>query len=135
MILPTLANVEWPSAMVASALVICPTIFFTVVAARHTIHDVEKLAGYFASAFGVLLGVFITYFFTEKTTQAKVETVQAQSAAELGLAQTELAAYRAASDALKTKSPEIAKWFEEMIVTPTSYRKPKSPTPSPSPSE
>src|SRR6266550_4694693 len=118
MILPILANVELPSAIVASALIICPTIFFTAVAIRHTIRDVEKLAGYFASAFGVLLGVFITYFFTREATQAKIQAVQAGSEAQLRFAQTEVNAYKAASDAVKTKlSPEDAKWFEKMIYT------------------
>jgi len=150
MILPILANVEWPSAIVASALIICPTIFFTAVAVRHTIRDVEKLAGYFASAFGVLLGVFITYFFTREATQAKIQAVRAGSETKLGFAQAELNAYKTASDAVKTKlSPEDAKWFDEMIYTPAVnkpratpapkdtkwhyqiYRNPTSPTPTP----
>jgi len=150
MILPILANAELPSAIVAIALIICPTIFFIAVAVRHTIRDVEKLAGYFASAFGVLLGVFITYFFTREATQAKIQAVQAGSEAQLRFAQTELNAYKTASDAVKTKlSPEDAKWFDEMIYMPTGnkpratpapkdakwhyqiYQKSKSPTPTP----
>jgi hypothetical protein len=150
MMLRILANVELPSAIVASLLIICPTIFFTAVAMRHTIRDVEKLAGYFASAFGVLLGVFITYFFTREATQTKIQAIQTGNEAELRFARTELNAYRAASDAVKTKlSPEDGKWFDEMIYMPTVnksqatpaakdakwqyqiYRNTKSPTPMP----
>src|SRR5205814_9050624 len=105
---------------------------------------------YFASAVGVHLGVFITYSCTREATQAKIQAGQAGSEAQLRFARTELNAYRAASDAVKTKlSPEDAKAFHEMIYMPTGnkpratpapkdaqwhyqiYRNPKSPTPTP----
>jgi hypothetical protein len=58
MILPIFANVELPSAIVACALIICPTIFFTVVAWRHQPREVEKLAAYFAGTFTFLVPDF-----------------------------------------------------------------------------
>jgi hypothetical protein len=79
MILPILANVEWPSAIVASFLIVCPTVFFTAAVIRHKMQEVEKLAGYFASTFGILLGVFITYFFTSQQAQrqeAQIKTIE-----------------------------------------------------------
>ena len=149
-ILPILANVELPSALVACVIVICLTFLIHTTLKRQKPEELLKLLNVFIGAAGLLLGAFVTYFFTEKTTQAKVQTVQARSAAELGSA---LSAFRAASDAVKTKlSPEDAKWFESMIEMPsasTSHKTPtpnlkgqfpfilklKSPTPSPSPSE
>ena len=150
MILLILANVELPSALVACVIVICLTFLIYTTLKRQKPEELLKLLNVFIGAAGLLLGAFVTYFFTEKTTEAKVQTVQARSAAELGFAQTELSAYKAASELVKSKlSPEDAKWFGEMIYVPTGnkpratpapkdakwqyqiYRNPKSPTPTP----
>ena len=151
-ILPILANVEWPSAIVAVFLLVCPTAVLIVAVVRYGIDEVTKLSGYFTGFLGLLFGTFGTYFFTEKTTQAKIQAVQAQSATELGTAFT---AFKAASQFVKPKlSPEDAKLFGELIFTPAmvkALRETPTPdlkgsfpfhpqfkyksTPSPSPSE
>jgi hypothetical protein len=116
MILLILANVELPSALVACVIVLCLTFLIYTTLKRQKPEELLKLLNVFIGAAGLLLGAFVTYFFTEKTTEAKVQTVQARSAAELGFAQTELSAYKAASELVKSKlSPEDAKWFGEMI--------------------
>ena len=151
MILPILANVEWPSAAVAIAIIAFLTVVMCVALKRYSMDAVLKLWAGLGSVAGILAGAFVSYFFTHEATEAKVQAAQAQSAAtqtELRLAQTRLNAFKEASDAVKTKlSPQDAKWFDEMISpavsksretpTPSSkwqnqiYRNPKSPTPTP----
>jgi hypothetical protein len=137
MILPTLGNVELPSALVASVIAICLTFLINTSLKRQKPEELLKLLNVFTGAAGLLLGVFITYFFTRETTQAKIQTVQARSEAELRFAQAELNAYKTASDAVKTKlSPKDAEWFGAMIYGREAigyWPKTLTPTPSASP--
>jgi hypothetical protein len=140
MILPTLANVELPSALVASVIAICLTFLINTSLKRQKPEELLKLLNVFTGAAGLLLGVFITYFFTRETTQAKIQTVQARSEAELRFAQTELNAYKTASEAVKSKlSPEDAEWLgaitSKLPAMGSKWGKwPETPTPTPLPS-
>jgi len=134
MILPILANVEWPSAAVAIAIIAFLTVVMCVALKRYSMDAVLKLWAGLGSVAGILAGAFVSYFFTHEATEAKVQAAQAQSAAtktELRLAQTRLNAFKEASDAVKSKlSPQDAKWFDEMIYTPAVRKSRETPTPS-----
>src|SRR6266487_2785110 len=103
MILPTLANVELPSALVACVIAICLTFLINTSLKRQKPEELLKLLSVFTGAAGLLLGVFITYFFTREATQAKIQAVQAQSEAQLRFAETQLDAFQTAADAVKAK--------------------------------
>src|SRR5438876_4055682 len=120
-----LANggVEWPSAVVAVAIILFLGVLMTVALKRFKMDEVLKLWAALGTIAGLVIGTFGTYFFTREATQAKIQAVQAGSETQLRFAQTELDAYKAASDAVKTKlSPEDAKWFDEMIYMPTGNK-------------
>jgi hypothetical protein len=110
MILPILANVEWPSAFVAIAIIAFLTIVMCVALKRYNMDAVLKLWAGLGSVAGILAGAFVSYFFTSQAIEVKVQAAQAQSKSaetELRFAQAELNAYKTASDAVKTKlSPE-----------------------------
>jgi hypothetical protein len=142
MILPIFANVEWPSAIVASVLIVCLTAGFVAAVMRYNSDAAMKLAGYFTGFLGLLLGTIMTYFFTREATQSKIQAVQARSEAKLRFAETQLNAYEAAADAVKTKlSPKDAEWFGAMMYKPASKEPamgewgkwPETPTPTPTP--
>jgi hypothetical protein len=71
MILPIFANVEWPSAIVASVLIVCLTAGFVAAVMRYNSDAAMKLAGYFTGFLGLLLGTIMTYFFTREATQQR----------------------------------------------------------------
>src|SRR5215471_12524489 len=103
-ILPILAIVEWPSAAVAIALIAFLALVMYIALKRFEMDDILKFWAALGTIVGLIIGTFGTYFFTREVTQAKVQTVEARSAAEIGSA---LSAFRAASNAVKTKlSPE-----------------------------
>ncbi|HEU5236639.1 MAG TPA: hypothetical protein VFU37_05825 [Pyrinomonadaceae bacterium] len=80
-IFPILATVESASAAVAITLIVCPTIILTTAVIRHKINDVVKLAGYFTTFLGFLLGAFITYFSTQPQIQRQefqIRTIQGE---------------------------------------------------------
>jgi hypothetical protein len=80
-ILPILATVESASAAVAITLIVCPTIILTTAVIRHKMNDVVKLAGYFTTFLGFLLGAFITYFSTQPQIQRQefqIRTIQGE---------------------------------------------------------
>jgi hypothetical protein len=131
LIYPILAAVEWPSAVVALALILFLGVLMCVALARFNMDEVLKLWAALGTIAGLIVGTFGTYFFTREATQARIQAAQAQSATELRFAQTQLHAYKTASDAIKPKlSPEDAKWFSEMIYTPTVDRSQKTPMPN-----
>jgi hypothetical protein len=117
MILPILANVEWPSAIVASVLIVCLTGFFITAVIRHKMQEVEKLAGYFAGTLGILLGVFITYFFTSQQiqrqeSQTKILESAYRSSEEAKLAAAKQVSTIAAQLKSRAESPESRKVAE-----------------------
>src|SRR5438046_3163289 len=78
-ILLIFASVEWPSAAVAITLIICFTFTMHVALKRHKMDDVLKLGGYFGSILGLLVGAFVTYFFTQAQVQrqeSQIKTVE-----------------------------------------------------------
>jgi hypothetical protein len=69
MTLPVLANVEWPSALVACVLIVCLTAGFITAVIRYNSDAAMKLAGYFTGFLGLLLGAITTYFFAQGQVQ------------------------------------------------------------------
>src|SRR6266480_2625531 len=130
-----LANggVEWPSTIVAVAIVVFLGVLMTIALMRYKMDEVLKLWAALGTIAGIVIGTFGTYFFTRE----KVETAQAQREAvstDLRLAETQLNAFKTASDAVKTKlSPKDAEWFGQMIYkdTTTSYGATPEKTPKP----
>jgi len=115
--LPILANVEWPSAIVASVLIVCLTIILTAAVIRYKIDEVVKLAGYFTGFLGLLMGAFITYFFTrEQAQRQELQIKTIESAFQASEEQKSTAAKRVLKIAAQLKphveSPETRQAVE-----------------------
>jgi hypothetical protein len=129
-IIPILADTsgQWPSAVVAVALILFLAVVMIIALLRYTMDEVLKLWAALGTIVGIVFGAFGTYFFTREATQAKVQAAQAQTQAartEVRLAENSLNTLKEASQAIKTKLPrEDAEWFE-MIYKGTGAATPK----------
>jgi len=143
MMLPILANVEWPSAVVACVLIFCLTAGFIAAVMHCNIDGAMKLAGYFTGFLGLILGTILTYFFTREQVQQQVsEKKSIETAFQASQKQRTAAGQQLFQLATKIKrhDPSLEPWqaalFLESIgnelILPAHALLKDSPTPSPS---
>jgi len=107
MVLPILANVEWPSAIDASVLIVCLTAGFIAAVMRYNSEAAMKLAGYFTGFLGLLLGMIMTYFFTQGQVRQQVsERKSIETALQASEEQRVTAAKQVSKIAAQLKSHE-----------------------------